>query len=146
MIVFFPLLLISLYKAARRWPWAFVATAGAPLFLFTVYWGSSITGMLREGMQWWVLTLLAVVALQQSDAGFPWLRSKPFRAILSLRALETLIAVVGMTVGTNFIVIHSPHRTIGDVAALLLMLGCSVTMAVAIWRTTGDPKPDAHPS
>ncbi len=145
-IVFFPLLLISLYKAARRWPWAFAATVAAPLLLFTVYWGSSITGMLREGMQWWVLTLLAVVALQQSDAGFPWLRSKPIRAILSLRALETLIAVVGMTVGTNFLVFHSPHRAIGDIAALLLMLGCSVTMAVAIWRMTSDPKPDARPN
>ena len=145
-IVFFPLLLISLYKAARRWPWAFIATVVAPLLLFTIYWGSSITGMLREGMQWWVLTLLAVVALQQCDAGFPWLRSKPIRAILSLRAIETLIAVVGMTVGTNFLIIHSPHRTVGDVAAVLLMLGCAVTMAVAIWRTTADQSSDAPPS
>ena len=137
-IIFFPLLLVSLWRAARRWPWPFLATVVAPLLVFTVYWGSSVTGMLREGMQWWVLTLLAVVALQQADAGFPWLRSKPIRAILSLRAIETLIAVVGMTIGTNWFVVLGDQRTVEDLAAVVLMLGCSVTMAVAIWRASAD--------
>jgi hypothetical protein len=133
-IVFFPLLLVSLWKAARRWPWPFFAVVVAPLLLFTVYWGSSVTGMLREGMQSWALVLLAVVAVQQAAAGFPWLRSKPIRAILSLRALEALAAVVGMTLGTDGFRVLSDARTLDDLVAVALMLACSVTMAAAIWR------------
>jgi hypothetical protein len=134
-IVFFPMLLFSLYKAARRWPWPFFAAVVAPLVLFTAYWGSSVTGMLREGMQSWVFALLAVVAVQQAASGFGWLRSKAGRAILSLRAIESLIAVVGMTLGTNGFELLSHKLSLNDLVAVLLMLTCSLGMAWAIWRT-----------
>jgi hypothetical protein len=143
-IVFFPMLLYSLYKAARRRPWPFFAVVVAPLVLFTAYWGSSVTGMLREGMQSWVFALLAVVAVQQAASGFGWLRSKPARAILALRAIETLIAVTGMVVGTNGFQLLSHNLTLNDLAALALMLSCSLGMAWAIWRTRAPaPAPDA---
>jgi hypothetical protein len=144
-IVFFPMLLVSLFRAARHWPWPFFAVVVAPLVLFTAYWGSSVTGMLREGMQSWVFALLAVVAVQQAASGFGWLRSKPARAILSLRAIETLIAVVGMTLGTNGFSLLSAKLTINDLAAVALMLACSVGMAWAIWRTR-VPGPDPAPA
>ena len=137
--IFFPLLLISLWRAAQRWPWPFLAVVVAPLALFTVDWGSSVAGMLREGMQWWALTLLAVVALQQAAAGFPWLRSKPIRAILSLRALEALAALVGMTLGTNGFQLIGGQYRLNHVAAVALMLTCSLGMASAI----GEPPPTA---
>ncbi len=41
---------------------------------FSVYWGGSSSGLLREGMQAWVLAVIAVIALQQATAGFPWFR------------------------------------------------------------------------
>lgn len=135
-IVFFPLLLVSLWKAGRRWPWPVLAVVVAPLVLFTAYWGSSVTGMLREGMQSWALTLLAVVAIQQAKAGFPWLRSKPIRAILTLRVAEVLAATLGMTLGTNGFQLLSGPRTFNDLAALALVLTCALGMAAAVWRTT----------
>jgi hypothetical protein len=134
-IVFFPMLLLSLYRAARRWPWPFFAVVVAPLVLFTAYWGSSVTGMLREGMQSWVFALLAVVAVQQAAAKFGYLRGRLPRAILSLRALETLFAVVGMTIGTHHWNAFDGHYTFNNIVALALMLGCSLAMAYAIWRT-----------
>lgn len=135
-IVFFPLLLISLWRAGRRWPWPVIATVVVPLLFFTVYWGSSITGMLREGMQAWVLVLIAVVALQQTQAGFPWFRSAPVRAILALRAAEVLAVAVGMVLGTNGFQLLSDQRTINDTVALAIVITCSLGLAAAVWRTT----------
>jgi Dolichyl-phosphate-mannose-protein mannosyltransferase len=140
-IIFFPMLLYSLYKAAVRWPWPFFAVVVAPLVLFTAYWGSSVTGMLREGMQSWVFALLAVVAVQQAAANFSYLRGKLTRAILSLRALEALFAVVGMTLDTDHQVMISHNLTLNDLAAWALMLACSLGMAWAIWRSRA-PDPD----
>src|SRR4029077_14184127 len=42
-IVFFPLLLISLWRAWRLWKWLVVAAIIAPLLAFTIYWGASQT-------------------------------------------------------------------------------------------------------
>jgi len=140
-IVFFPMLLYSLYKAARRWPWPFFAVVVAPLVLFTAYWGSSITGMLREGMQSWVFALLAVVAVQQAAANFSYLRGTLPRAILSLRALESLFAVTGMVLVTNHLKPLNGGYTLVNLVALAVMLGCSLVMAWAIWRTEA-PDPD----
>lgn len=141
-IVFLPMLLYSLYKAARRWPWPFFAVVVAPLLLFTAYWGSSITGMLREGMQGWVFSLLAVVAVQQAAANFNYLRDKLPRAILSLRALESLFAVTGMVLTTNHLKPLNGGYTLNNLVAIALMLGCSLGMAWAIWRTKA-PDSDA---
>lgn len=142
-IIFFPMLLISLYKAGRRWPWPFFAVVVAPLVLFTAYWGSSITGMLREGMQSWVLSLLAVVAIQQAAANFSYLRKTVPRAILSLRALESLFAVTGMVLTTNHLKPLNGSYTFNNLVAIAVMLGCSLGMAWAIWRTRA---PDADGS
>jgi hypothetical protein len=142
-IVFFPMLLYSLYKAARRWPWPFFAVVVAPLVLFTAYWGSSITGMLREGMQSWVFALLAVVAVQQASANFSYLREKLPRAILSLRALESLLAVAGMVMVTNRLKPLNGGYTLINLAAIALMLGCSLGMAWAIWKTKAPEAADS---
>jgi hypothetical protein len=139
-ILFFPMLIYSLYEAARRWPWPFFAVVVAPLVLFTAYWGSSVTGMLREGMQSWVFALLAVVAVQQAAANFGYLRNKVTRAILALRPLEALFAVIWMTLGTDHLVIISSKLTLNDLAAWGLMLTCSLAMAWWIWRA-GAPDP-----
>ena len=85
-------------------------------------------------MQSWVFALLAVVAVQQAASGFGWLRSKPARAILSLRALEALFAVVGMTLCTDHRVIIGSNG-LNDLAAWALMLTGSLGMAWAIWRS-----------
>ncbi|HEX3241821.1 MAG TPA: hypothetical protein VHQ97_01975 [Solirubrobacterales bacterium] len=136
-IVFFPLLLASLWRAARRWPWAIFATIVVPLVIFTVYWGASITGLLREGMQAWVLALIAVVAVQQAASGFPWLASRPVRAILSLRAVEVAALALGATLGTRGINPINDMYRLTDSVAVIAILAFSVLLGVAVWRETG---------
>lgn len=136
-IVFLPLLLSSLWKALRRWPWGVTATILVPAAVFAVYWGASRSGMLREGMQSWVLAVLAVVALQQAAAGFPWLRSTVCRAILSLRGLEVLAIAVGATVGTRGL-----SGSVGDFAlvdgfAIATVVACSLAIVALVWTETG---------
>ena len=66
----------------------------APFVAFTVYWGASLTGMLREGLQSWVTLVVVVTVASSSGASFPWLASKLVRAILSLRAGELLVVAL----------------------------------------------------
>lgn len=136
-IFFFPLLLISLWRAGRRWPWPVFATVVFPLAAFTVYWGASITGMLREGMQSWVLILIAVVALQQAATGFPWLRSVPVRIVLAMRALEVLAVAVGATLGTHNFRLLSDQFTLTDTVAVIALLGLSGLLIAEVWFDTG---------
>lgn len=136
-IVFLPMLLSSLWKALRRWPWPFTATILVPAVAFTVYWGASRSGMLREGMQTWVLAVLAVVALQQAAAGFPWLRSKLCRAILSLRGLEVLALAVGATVGTRGLSVVRGGFALVDTVAIATVIGFSLAIVALVWIETG---------
>lgn len=136
-ILFFPLLLASLWRALRRWPWPVTATLILPALAFAIYWGASLSGMLREGMQSWVLAVLAVVALQQAAAGFPWLRSTACRAILSLRGLEVLALAVGATVGTRHLDLISDGFALIDAAAILTIVACSLAIVALVWRETG---------
>jgi hypothetical protein len=136
-IVFFPFLLISLWRAWRRWPWPLFATVLVPFALFAVYWGASTTGMLREGLQAWVLTLVAVVACQQAAERFGWLRSIPTRALLALRAAELLAVAVGPTALTGHALLSGDH-TLTDVVALAAMVGFSAFLGTLVWRARPD--------
>lgn len=136
-ILFFPLLLISLWQAWLRWRWAVFVAVVVPFLTFLVYWGSYSTGMLPEGLQTWVLTLLAVAAIQQGAAGFPWLRSTPLRAILSLRSLELLAVAVVPTWATRGELVSAQYP-LTDLAALAGMVFFAGVLGVAVWRAGGD--------
>lgn len=136
-IVFLPMLLSSLWKAFRRWTWPVTAAILIPAAAFTVYWGASRSGMLREGMQSWVLAVLAVVAVQQAAAGFPWLRSKPCRAILSLRGLEVLALAVGATVGTRGLSVVRGGFGLVDLTAVATVVAFSLAIVWVVWLETG---------
>lgn len=137
-IVFFPLLLVSLWRAGRRWPWPLAATVVIPLVAFAVYWGASSTGMMREGLQVWALTLIAVIACQQAASGFPWLRSRPVRALLSLRATELLAVALGPTLATGHVILSGTYL-LTDVLALLAMLALAATFAALLWSMPAEP-------
>ena len=136
-IVFLPMLLSSLWKAFRHWTWPVTAAILIPAAAFTVYWGASRSGMLREGMQTWVMAVLAVVALQQSAAGFPWLRSKLCRAILSLRGLEVLALAVGATVGTRGLSVVRGGFALVDMTAIATVVFFSLAIVALVWFETG---------
>lgn len=113
------------------------ATVILPAVAFAIYWGASLSGMLREGMQAWVLAVLAVVALQQAAAGFPWLRSGVCRAILSLRGLEVLALAVGATLGTRHLDVVSDGFALVDAAAIATIVACALAIVALVWRETG---------
>lgn len=131
-IVFFPWLVMSLWRAFRRWPWPFLAAVVAPFLAFTVYWGASQTGMLREGLQPWALILVVVVTVQQRYAGFPWLRSRLVRTILSLRTVEMLGMALVPALATQGVVV-SADWGLTDVVALATMFGFAAVLAWQVW-------------
>jgi uncharacterized membrane protein YqjE len=135
-IVFFPLLLVSLWRAFRQWPWPVTAAVIVPFVVFAVYWGGASTGLLREGLHPWVLTLLAVVALEQRSRQFPWIRSRAIRALLALRAVEVLAVAVLPTVWTLRRV-ASVHFRLSDGVALIAMTGLSAWLALQVWQAPG---------
>jgi len=136
-IVFFPLLLASLWRGARRWPWAFTATILLPFLLFVVYWGSSSTGLMREGLHIWVLSLFVFVACQQAASGFPWLRSKAVKGVLLLRVAEVLAMTTVPTLVTRHELLGNSFEA-SDAVALLAMLGFAATLAWFVWS---EPEP-----
>ena len=131
-ILFFPLLLVSLWRAARRWPWPVAITVVAPVVMFAIYWPFR-EGMLRESLQAWVLGLIAVVALQQHATGFGWQRSPVVRVLLSLRAVEVLAVAIVPARATAKVFLH-PLFQATDLLAILIMIGCSGALAVLVWR------------
>ena len=132
-IVFFPLLLMSLWRASRRWAWAVTAVVIVPFVAFAIYWGASSTGMLREGLHAWVLTLLVVVAADQAARQFSWFRRSALRGLLALRSLEVLLLAILPTIITEHRVIAS-RLWVTDTLAVLMMAGLSVTLAGVVWR------------
>jgi hypothetical protein len=142
-IVFFPLLLMSLWRAFRRWRWPVTAAVIAPFAAFAVYWGGSRTGMLREGLHTWVLIVIAVVALQQWSAGFPWFKSTWIRALLALRTVELLAVALGPGLTTTHILVGSTVA-FTDVVALVAMAGFSAILARVIWLAR--PQDQAPPT
>ena len=144
-ILFFPLLLLSLWRAWRLWRWPVFATVIAPLVAFAIYWGASRTGMMREGLQTWMLVILAVVALQQQNAGFAWLHSRPIRAILALRTVELLAVALGPALATTHVLVSSTF-VVTDLAALSAMLGFACALAWMVWTTTPEQLTAAEPA
>lgn len=143
-ITFFPMLLSSLWRALRKWPWAVTATVIVPFVAFAVYWGGASTGLLREGLHVWVLTLLVVVAAEQRSRGFPWLESRLLRVLLGLRALEVLLVAMLPTVWTVQR-LWSTQFPVTDVVAVVAMVVLSAGLGVCVWRTTlaGSASPAA---
>jgi hypothetical protein len=131
-VIFYPLLLLSVWRAGRLWRWPFFIAIVVPFAGFAIYWGASITGMLREGLQAWTLTLLAVVALQQRHDGFPWLRSHPIRAILALRSAEVFAVATVPTLVTGHRVLDGGFA-LTDSLALLAMVGFCACLGWMVW-------------
>ena len=83
------------------------------------------------------LTTLAMVALQQRADGFPWLRSRLVRAILTLRGVEILAVAVGPVLGTHSLdPIGDSHR-LNDVVAFGTIVILSLVLTAVTWRETG---------
>jgi hypothetical protein len=131
-IVFFPFLIVGLWRAAQRFPWAVTATIIIPFFLFVIYWGDASTGLLREGLHVWVLTVIIVLAVEQGQRSFPWLRTRLGRAVLALRALEVVLVAVVPTVATRDAGVQHGF-VLTDIVAWALILAPAGWLAASIW-------------
>lgn len=135
-ILFFPILLVSLWRFARRWTWPFFAVVVIPFVLFWIYWGNGSSGFLREGMQAWVLAVVAVVAVEQAASRFSWMRSQAIRAILVLRGFEVFALAIGATLGTRGPNPIASNYRLTDAAAFAAIVFFSALMMFAVWRET----------
>ena len=138
-IVFLPLLVIGLWRAGRRWPWPVIACVLLPFALFLIYMGSFTTGLMRDGLHAWTLTLCAVIACEQAASGFGWLRSTPIRALLALRVVEVVAVAMVPTVVTRQGLI-APGFELTDAVAVAAILGFGAALGALVWRAAPPPR------
>src|SRR5205807_7877266 len=90
--------------------------------LFVVYWGSFNSGLLREGLHVWVVTLLIVVAWQMtSSPARSWLRGGMVRVALLSRIPETLLVLMLPAVWTRPEIAQSPFA-VTDITAVIVVV------------------------
>ncbi len=130
-IVFFPLLLLSLWRAFRLWPWPVFAAVIAPAVAFAIYWGSFHSGMLREGLQAWVLGLFVVVAPSNTGPGSRGSGRGRSEALLTLRTARGTAGRDRSRPGHDHVLVSSVF-TVADVAAVVAMLGFSACLAAVV--------------
>lgn len=136
-IVFFPFLIVGLYRLARNQSLLIAATVLVPLLVVTVYWGSCSSGLLREGLHAWVLTLLMLWSIetypQLAGAG-PGARL--IRAVLLLPPVEVGLMLFATTLSA--VRVQSPGFAVADLTAILKMVGGLVGIG---WLTLAVSRP-----
>lgn len=131
-IAFFPWLLAALWQFARKSWQIFVAVVVFPLLVFTVFWGSSTSGMLREGLHIWVVTLLLIYAWTQiTQPNRPYAGGhRLLSAVLTTRVIETFLMLLLPTWLTTDAFLGERFKST-DVLAILLM-GCASLYAARL--------------
>lgn len=131
-IVFFPWLLAALWTFARKWWQVFLAVVVFPLLAFTVFWGSSTSGMLREGLHLWIVTLLLIYAwIQMTQPKKDYAEGRRFlSALLTTRVIEIFLMLLLPTWLTTGASLEERFRST-DVLAILLM-GCASLYAARL--------------
>jgi hypothetical protein len=132
-LLFSPLFLIAMWRAFRQKPWLFTAVAMIPLLSFWIYFGASSTGLIREGLQPWFLTLLLLYAWIRPtlrDRWSWWPRSE--RPLLLIRPIECLFVLIGPSILTNRVIIGR-LTDVPALAAIVFGVGCLAWMT---WQET----------
>jgi hypothetical protein len=124
------LVYVAFWKA-RAW---LLLVFVVPLALFTVYWGASISGMLRENLHAWFLGLMifAVIIWKKYMA-----HSTRFWRICSwallFRGVEILLMLLLPAISTQHMLLQNQFA-ITDITALLIMLGGTAWLSVYTFR------------
>jgi len=139
-IVFFPLLVLGLVRAARRAPLAFLCLVAFPFALFAVYWGSFDSGLMREGLHPWVLTVLGAWALVWPGRPSDSRLGVPSRVVLGLRPVEA-VAMALVPAWSFQHVLVSPDRGLTDGVALGAVCLAGLGLAALALRGTGPLEP-----
>ncbi len=133
-IVFFPLLVAGVIRFGIQRPRPFAIAVVAPFLVMSLYWGGAITGMVREGLQSWVVTLLIIFTLAVFwGAGPSWLRGNLVRVCASARVVEVWLVLLLPTLATRRRLLD-PRFADSDAIALAVMTVGSIVLAVVSWR------------
>ena len=135
-IFFFVAFLVGLVRMIRWYPAMTIGIVVPPFLFFAVYWGSSVSGLLREGLHPWVLSALLVWALHlgvrmdRGDGVPGWIR-----ASLALRVVEIGSMMAVPTIHASRELLGRDQED-GDLAALVMMcLGLAGIAAMTILGT-----------
>lgn len=139
-ITFFPVLLYLLYKLARQRPLALLLLVVLPFGFFAVYWGSFTSGLMREGLHAWLLTLLVLAAIQLMDELTGRRLGRLLTAALVLRLVEIAAMLTVTTVRTGHRLV-SRQWLLTDVSALVLMAAALVGLALLTVRELRQYRP-----
>jgi len=134
-LVYFPVFLVGLWRFARRNPAVAVLGILAPFLVFAVYWGSFITGLMREGLQGWIVFALVAAFLGHSvyDRSTRTRWADVVRVVVTLRGVEVLVMLLASSAWTNGWIGERPFALM-DVAALAVMFGGAGAIMLLTWR------------
>lgn len=138
-LLFFPVFLARLLSGFRIHKWTIMTLAIIPFVLFAIYWGFSVTGLMREGLHVWLLALLIVYGYLRFSSG-PWAWELTWLgpALMASRAVESLVILVVPTIVTN----HAVIGRLSDVLPLLVMfMGMSMLAREAWLLSKGELMP-----
>lgn len=132
-ITVFPWVVASLVRFTRRHPWISPQVVVIPPVLFAIYWGSFVSGLMREGLQVWVVGLTIIVAWETWGHGPMRGVWRLLRYALLARCLETLLMLVLPAIVTQGRLLGANH-TATDVVAVAVMFAGMGVLAWLLWR------------
>lgn len=124
-LVTVPLVSAWTWRGARAQLLAFLVIVASPFLGFAVYWGSFWSGLMREGLHPWVMTLLlfAVLASGATVRSAPWVRFWFAARAVELLAMLLLPAMATAPVWIN------PRFALSDALSLLAVVMAVVLLA-----------------
>jgi hypothetical protein len=141
----FPLLVIHLYRGAKKMPMEFIATVFIPFLIFSIYWGGAITGMMREGLHVWVFCLLLFLTWSYVSGNEGKIRIANWQSFLiSLRAVEIALMLLLPSVISKKMIIREEYFLsdlvqLGTIIIGVMWLG---KRCYLVTRTPIDLKPN----
>jgi len=132
------LLLVQLYRGAKKFPLEFLATIVVPFFAFSIYWGGAITGMMREGLHVWVFGVLIFTTWSWVSGSKGKARLAKWQsALISLRVVEIALMLLLPSLISRKTIIKEQYFIIDVMmlATMILGIGWLGKMAYVISRT-----------
>ncbi|HEY6316608.1 MAG TPA: hypothetical protein VI462_01815 [Acidimicrobiia bacterium] len=132
-LLYFPAYLWGLARCARRAPLLLTATLLVPFLAFTVYWGVTDVGMLREGLHFVVVGSLLAAFVGHSVMSPSGRLRALVRWTATARVVEVLFMMLVPTIVTSGVsVSHLFLPT--DIVAFTLIVGGALALAALTWR------------
>jgi hypothetical protein len=132
-ITVLPWVVAGLVRFTRRHPWISLQVVVLPPVLFALYWGSFVSGLMREGLQVWMVGLTIVFAWETWGAGAMRGIWRLLRYALLARCLETFLMLVLPAAVTQGRLLGETY-TATDAVAVAVMLAGMAALGWLLWR------------